>query len=353
MYNASLAVYYVMVIVKGRKNKEVEKIEPLFHINAILWGAGTAFASLGLTLFNQVGWDCWISAAPLGCKESWTLEPGEVTTCERGDNGSLYQWAFYYAPLWAVIVTVTVLMYWVYHSVRQQESAMDKYTNRRPSITKMKSRRLAYHKRIAWQAVYYVGAFLVAWFWPTVFQIVIVSANIFPWWLLFLTALFVPCQGLLNLIVFVRPRYIQYRQKNPEKMFIVAWFTMLKEELFGKPVGAIQTTRVQTSYRNPNEQSQYPHDDDDGFDRADDEEEGENEDEEVMVEDSAEEDQKQSTNEEEQKREEGDEEFEVSQELANEDNPGQIESEKKSSFRGSVKALFGGRKENVRSSFNF
>jgi len=97
MYNASLAVYYVMVIVKGYKNKEVEKIEPLFHINAILWGAGTAFASLGLTLFNQVGWDCWISAAPLGCKESWTLEPGEVTTCERGDNGSLYQWAFYYA----------------------------------------------------------------------------------------------------------------------------------------------------------------------------------------------------------------------------------------------------------------
>ena len=82
---------------KNYKNKEVEKIEPLFHLNAILWGAGTAFASLGLTLFNQVGWDCWISAAPLGCKESWTLEPGEVTTCERGDNGSLYQWAFYYA----------------------------------------------------------------------------------------------------------------------------------------------------------------------------------------------------------------------------------------------------------------
>jgi len=230
---------------------------------------------------------------------------------------------------------------------------MDKYTNRRPSITKMKSRRLAYHKRIAWQAVYYVGAFLVAWFWPTVFQIVIVSANIFPWWLLFLTALFVPCQGLMNLIVFVRPRYIQYRQKNPEKMFIVAWFTMLKEELFGKPVGAMQTTRVQTSYRNPNESqlgnSHYPNDDDDGFDSEIDEEEGEHEEGEV-IEVPAEVDQMQSTNEE-QKKEEGDEEFEVNPEL--EDNPDQVESGKKSSFRGSVKALFGGKKDNVRASFNF
>ena len=248
-------------------------------------------------------------------------------------------------------MTVTALMYWVYHSVRQQESAMDKYSNRRPSITKMKSRKLAYHKRIAWQAVYYVGAFLVAWFWPTVFQIVIVSANIFPWWLLFLTALFVPCQGLLNLIVFVRPRYIQYRQKHPENLFIVAWFTMLKEELFGKPIGAVQTTRVQTSYRNPNEQSQYPHDDDDGFDSEVDEEEGGNKEEEV-IEDSAEVDQRQSSNEE-QKREEGDEEFEVNSELANEETPDQIKNDKKTSFRGSVKALFGGKKDNVKSSFNF
>ena len=90
---------------------------------------------------------------------------------------------------------------------------------------------------------------------------------------------------------------------------------MLKEELFGKPVGAIQTTRVQTSYRNPNDSqlgnSQYPNDDD-GFNSEIDEEERENEEEEVMVEDSAEGDQRQ---EEQKKEEEGD--------IANEDNPDQ------------------------------
>ena len=49
--------------------------------------------------------DYWkITAHPLGCKESWKLSEGEVTTCERGDNGSLYQWAFYFVPLWFVIM---------------------------------------------------------------------------------------------------------------------------------------------------------------------------------------------------------------------------------------------------------
>jgi hypothetical protein len=104
----SLAVYYVLVIVKGWKDADIVKIEPYFHLHALSWGIGTSIAGLTLGLFNPVGWDCWISAAPLGCKESW--ENNGVTTCERGDNGSLYQWAFYYGPLWAGIVVVTVSM---------------------------------------------------------------------------------------------------------------------------------------------------------------------------------------------------------------------------------------------------
>ncbi|KAL7545071.1 hypothetical protein ACHAWF_008432 [Thalassiosira exigua] len=126
MYNATLCVYYVLVIVKGWKDEEIVKIEPFLHGHAIAWGLGTGLASLGLTLFNHVGWDCWINAAPLGCQESWN-SPDGTTTCVRGDNDSLYQWAFYYAPLWFVIVLVSGLMYWIYRTVRKQEKAMDKY----------------------------------------------------------------------------------------------------------------------------------------------------------------------------------------------------------------------------------
>eukprot|EP00547_Thalassionema_nitzschioides_P000633 CAMPEP_0194212658 /NCGR_PEP_ID=MMETSP0156-20130528/12687_1 /TAXON_ID=33649 /ORGANISM="Thalassionema nitzschioides, Strain L26-B" /LENGTH=255 /DNA_ID=CAMNT_0038940529 /DNA_START=84 /DNA_END=848 /DNA_ORIENTATION=- len=170
-YNASLALYYVLVIVKGWKNEEIVKVEPLLHGHAIAWGLGTGIASLSLTLFNQVGWDCWISAAPLGCQESWN-SPDGTTTCERGDNGSLYQWAFYYAPLWFVIVLTSGLMYWVYITVRKQQKRMARYI---PAsvVAAAKSTKSAQvqnsvasqkdYKRIAAQAAAYVGAFLVTW----------------------------------------------------------------------------------------------------------------------------------------------------------------------------------------------
>ena len=50
MYNASLAVYYVLVIVKKKKDSEIARIEPWLHANAIAWGLGTGIAGLGFTV---------------------------------------------------------------------------------------------------------------------------------------------------------------------------------------------------------------------------------------------------------------------------------------------------------------
>lgn len=268
MYNATLCVYYVLVIVQGWKDEDIVKIEPFFHVHAIAWGLGTGLASLGLTLFNQVGWDCWISAAPLGCQESWN-SPDGTTTCVRGDNGSLYQWAFYYAPLWFVIVLVSGLMYWVYHTVKAQEKAMDKYkvsavgssngnrddeidgSSGRPGRLRRQpsSAQLSNYKRIQKQAFFYVGAFFVTWFFPTIFQLVIVTSGKFPFSLLFLTALFVPIQGLLNLIVFIRPTFMRYRRAHPDDFFLPAWFRMLWQEL--KKDGNSAGRHSSTAYPGP------------------------------------------------------------------------------------------------------
>ncbi|KAL7550167.1 hypothetical protein ACHAWF_013408, partial [Thalassiosira exigua] len=245
MYNATLCVYYVLVIVKGWTDEEIVKIEPFLHGHAIAWGLGTGLASLGLTLFNRVGWDCWISGAPLGCQESWN-SPDGTTTCVRGDNGSLYQWAFYYAPLWFVIFMVSGLMYWIYRTVKVQEKAMDKYKvvvatapahngnegdNNERNKREQSKAQLSNHKRIQKQAFFYVGAFFVTWFFPTIFQLAIVIGGEYPFTLMFLTALFVPIQGLLNLIVFIRPNYMRYRRSNPDELFISAWFQTLWQEI--------------------------------------------------------------------------------------------------------------------------
>jgi hypothetical protein len=225
MYNASLSVYFVLVIVKGWSDDRISRVEPYIHLHAVAWGLGTACASVGLGLFNQVGWDCWISAYPTGCDESWNND--SITTCERGDNGSLYQWAFYYAPLWAVIITVTTLMYTVYHTVRVQERKME----RLGSILNDDRDRLKKSRKIAVQAAYYVGAFYVTWFFPTIFQLVLVTNGDAHFALLFLTAFFVPTEGLLNLIVFVRPKYGRYKRNNPDQFPLLAWFRVIQIEL--------------------------------------------------------------------------------------------------------------------------
>lgn len=92
-------------------------------------------------------------------------------------------------------------------------------------------KKLSQSKRVAEQAMYYVGAFLVAWLFPTIFQLWIVIAGTHPFPLLFLTALFVPIQGVLNLIVFIRPKFTTYRRRNPDGNAIVAWFRMLYSEI--------------------------------------------------------------------------------------------------------------------------
>jgi len=67
------------------------------------------------------------------------------------------------------------------------------FKRRRQSVT--------YHARIRLQAFHYVGAFYVAWFFPTIFQLVIVSSGKFPFPLLFLTAFFVPCQVIYCILI--------------------------------------------------------------------------------------------------------------------------------------------------------
>jgi hypothetical protein len=162
-------------------------------------------------------------------------------------SSSLYQWAFYYAPLWFAIVLVSVLMYWVYAHVRNQEKKMSKY-----AVAEETKKKMTQQRRVKNQASMYVGAFLITWLFPTLFQLVIVIANKFPYPLLLLTAIFVPIQGALNLMVFIRPKYIRYKEKNPDTNMIVAWFQMLYLEVTGTAPNRTVVTSAYASSANPN-----------------------------------------------------------------------------------------------------
>ena len=136
-------------------------------------------------------------------------------------------------------------MYWVYAHVRNQENQMNKYASS-TTISEERKKQMTHQRRVKNQAAMYVGAFLITWLFPTLFQLVIVIAGKFPYPLLLLTAIFVPIQGLLNLIVFIRPKFMRYKEKNPGTNMIVAWFQMLYLEVTG--TAAPSRTVVTSAY---------------------------------------------------------------------------------------------------------
>lgn len=68
-----------------------------------------------------------------------------------------------------------------------------------------------------WQAIYYVGSFLLAWIFPTVLRIHELTApEVYYHWVL-LSALFVPTQGLWDFLVYMRPRYLKVVRKREQR----------------------------------------------------------------------------------------------------------------------------------------
>lgn len=213
MYNATLSLYYFLIIDKGWTDDKISKIEPFFHLNAFAWGIGTCVAGIILELFNPLGWSCYITGYPLGCKESW--ENNGVTTCNRGDNSKIYQWAFFYAPLWAIMLISTGLMYSVYRCVKNQELRTSAYASHTVETS----------KKIARQALYYLGAFYVSWTFPTIDKLIYLFTGNISYAIILLSAMLMPMQGFFNLLVYMRPTYL--RCKNPQQNFLMAWFKIL------------------------------------------------------------------------------------------------------------------------------
>lgn len=99
IYNALLALYYMLVINYNVSNRYLQRcVEPSMHITAGVWAFGTAIYSVATGLINNANLWCWIAPLPAGCKQSWKY--GDEGDCVRGDNAYIYRWAFYFGPLW-------------------------------------------------------------------------------------------------------------------------------------------------------------------------------------------------------------------------------------------------------------
>jgi len=112
LYNASLCVYYVLVIRDGWKEDQIRTTaEPWMHLIPITVAFTIAILGIPFTLYNNSGWLCWIASYPGKC---------EGDTCTRGEHADIFRWV-HYAIVWLAILSVTVGMYSIYRKVRDEE----------------------------------------------------------------------------------------------------------------------------------------------------------------------------------------------------------------------------------------
>ena len=239
LYNAALALYYLLIIRYQWKEKQVRKAEKFLHSVPLLWASGTSLAALGMTLLNNANLWCWISSVPLSCTGSY--RNNGVNDCERGNNAWIYRWAFFYAPLWAAIVCSGIWMLLTYLAVRKTEKASSKW-KARPSTNdaamssaarKKKEKEESdrkHSKQVASQAFYYLMAFFFSWLFGTLTRFIQMTSGKTYYPIILLMAIFTPMQGFLNYLVYIRPRWLSYRKKHPDWNWFMAFAMIFRGE---------------------------------------------------------------------------------------------------------------------------
>lgn len=174
------------------------------HTTIISFSLGTAIAGLPLKLYNDsITW-CWIASVPRECSGN-IYSP--QTGCDRGDNALAYRWAFLYIPLWLSIFLVTVSMITMYYYVRREERASARWrrSNDQESLA----------SQVFWQALFYILSFYLTWIFPTVHKTMQTFGADVPFAMPLLQGILLPMQGLMNSLVYVRPRFVKYLKRNP------------------------------------------------------------------------------------------------------------------------------------------
>lgn len=183
-YNSFLALYFVAVVRFGWTERRLQQMEPWLHSAALSMAVGTSAVSAALGLFGNANLWCWIDG-----------------------QYPLYRMLFFYVWYWASLAIVTVSMLTVVWTVARQERASLRYSanNYRGNT-----------KKVATQAVLYIFAFYVTALFATIVRVFQAFSTNVPFWAIMCMTIFYPAQGFLNAMIYIRPRYLRYRQKHPE-----------------------------------------------------------------------------------------------------------------------------------------
>ncbi|KAI2490543.1 hypothetical protein MHU86_24021 [Fragilaria crotonensis] len=210
LYNFGLALYYLLIVRYGKTQKFVSRnIEPYTHFLALSIPMAVNFWALLTSALNPLpflgGWCSFTKYPPL-CDAA----AGE---CTRGFSERTISFVMFVGMLFPSFIGIAIIMFMIICHVRGRIAAVVRYRTR-PRLDQTARQTVA-------QALLYIAASLF----PNALLLVNHSFNhVFPtqqetarFVLSFLVKLIVPLQGLFNLIIYVRPRYIALRRNRGDR----------------------------------------------------------------------------------------------------------------------------------------
>jgi hypothetical protein len=147
----------------------------------------------------------------------------------RGDNAnSIYRWAFYYVPLWIVIAFSTLAMLLTWSSLKEKGKQAENvlrmsFCNADSNRLLEKLRRKERERNVLIQCLFYLTAFYMTWVCPTALRVKQSTSGTPTFGLLLCVGIFLPLQGFLNCLVYLRPRFQLYKKRNRGKRSIISY----------------------------------------------------------------------------------------------------------------------------------
>eukprot|EP00980_Cylindrotheca_fusiformis_P017211 scaffold5297_cov104-Cylindrotheca_fusiformis.AAC.4 len=247
-YNAMLSFYFLLTARFGLKNSYIATwIEPLMHFISIGYFFGTAIvgAALGVYADLYVGTGCWVNDYPRNCGHG----PGQT-----GEDclGEKIGWIFYGYPVGPSLPKKNVSNTSRSINIASGDQESDEFggcqvrgtlqgdvnepldfRNSQSCSNPSTFKQLRRLKMVETQAFLFVANYLMVSIWLGLMAIlqkrgsrseaVELSAETRLYPIMVLNAIFMPLQGFLNLLVYMRPKYLKWRDEYPleTRMWVV------------------------------------------------------------------------------------------------------------------------------------
>jgi hypothetical protein len=245
MLNAGVCVYYLFFVNFAWSEEKILRYQRVLIIFPIIWGLISAILTLAQGMINPVPvtGDCWLYQAPAGCTGS------ECTPDEHYYH--LYRFVFVQIPLWISFGIGVISMCFVYYKVSKDEREFGGeapadwlwFVQREEGQTTSRTMR---SRRMARQAFWYLLNFFLTYVGTTAWNIVHAFGGTPSFGLSVFTWIFHPWQGFWNAIIYIRPRYMRNREKNPNMSI---WQAIMTEDEYDHRLGAraMRSTVVPTA----------------------------------------------------------------------------------------------------------